>query len=524
VQDYADTLDPEAAFHTARARLEELIAAAREHGLQGTWSADAAEQAVTGDGRAVELAVLQGFFDTRAAAEAAARAAGQLPCPRDAAGIEHRRVESGHVRHQATTVGCVTVRRLAFRARGAENLYPGDAELNLPRGLHSHEIAKMAAIESARGSFADATAAITRRCGPVAAPAQVRALAISAAADFDAFYTARVHTPGPDVDLLVLSADAKGIVMRPEDLREGTRKAAQAAAARGGALGDQHAGRKRMATLGTVYDAKPSPRRPHDVITITTADKHKPGLRKKTRTDLEAAGKRPGPKAFNKWLTGSVADDADQVIARMFAQAIDRDPDHRRIWIVLVDGAVPQLEAIKTQAAACGVDIHIVIDFIHVLQYLHAAARAAHPGTPAAAEQALAAWALACLNGRSTHVAAELADLQDSPDTRPEEDRKPIRDAVTYLTNKAEHLRYDTALAKGWPIATGVIEGACRHLIGDRLDITGARWSLAGAEAVLKLRALVANDDFDAYWAFHLKQEHRRNHQTRYQQDYLLTA
>lgn len=54
-----------------------------------------------------------------------------------------------------------------------------------------------------------------------------------------------------------------------------------------------------------------------------------------------------------------------------------------------------------------------------------------------------------------------------------------------------------TALNMGWPIATGSVEGACRHLIGDRLDITGARWGLAAAEAVLKLRAVHTNDDLD---------------------------
>jgi hypothetical protein len=79
-------------------------------------------------------------------------------------------------------------------------------------------------------------------------------------------------------------------------------------------------------------------------------------------------------------------------------------------------------------------------------------------------------------------------------------------------------------LAAGWPIATGVIEGACRHLIGDRLDITGARWGLPGAEAILKLRAMIANGDFDTYWRFHLAQDHRRVHQTRYQAEHDLTA
>ena len=88
---------------------------------------------------------------------------------------------------------------------------------------------------------------------------------------------------------------------------------------------------------------------------------------------------------------------------------------------------------------------------------------------------------------------------------------------LSYPRNKHDYLGYDTALAKGWPIASGVIEGACRYLIADRLDIAGARWSLQGAEAVLKLRALIANGDFDTYWRFHVGREHQRNHQARYQ-------
>jgi hypothetical protein len=78
------------------------------------------------------------------------------------------------------------------------------------------------------------------------------------------------------------------------------------------------------------------------------------------------------------------------------------------------------------------------------------------------------------------------------------------------------YLDYPTALKQGWPIATGIIEGACRHLVKDRMDLTGARWGLHGAEAVLKLRALRCNDDFDAYWRYHLAQEQRRIHRSRY--------
>jgi hypothetical protein len=83
-----------------------------------------------------------------------------------------------------------------------------------------------------------------------------------------------------------------------------------------------------------------------------------------------------------------------------------------------------------------------------------------------------------------------------------------------------EYLHYDQALASGWPIATGVVEGACRHLIGDRFGITGSRWSVEGAEAILRLRAIIDNGDFETSRAFHIRREHDRVHQGRHQGEY----
>ena len=99
--------------------------------------------------------------------------------------------------------------------------------------------------------------------------------------------------------------------------------------------------------------------------------------------------------------------------------------------------------------------------------------------------------------------------LRPGPRSHPQTSRSPEKCPRT-------RGRSTTALSQGWPIATGIVEGACRHLIQDRMDITGARWGLAGAEAILKLRALKANGDFDAYWRYHLAQEHHHVHQTRY--------
>jgi hypothetical protein len=231
--------------------------------------------------------------------------------------------------------------------------------------------------------------------------------------------------------------------------------------------------RKRMATLGCVYDAEPSPRRPHDVIAP-------PRGRHGSRTP------RPRPRATAKWLAGSVEHDPAAVIAAAFSQAEARDRQHQRTWVVLVDGAEHQLGLIRAEAACRGVTVHIVIDLIHVLEYIWKAAWSLHHAGDPAAEDRVAAKALAVLADHSARAAAEITAEADA--------------CVRYLVGKDEYLRYDQALAAGWPVATGVIEGACRHLIGDRLDITGARWGLQGAEAVLTLRAVISNGDFDEYW------------------------
>ena len=113
------------------------------------------------------------------------------------------------------------------------------------------------------------------------------------------------------------------------------------------------------------------------------------------------------------------------------------------------------------------------------------------------------------LEGKAGRVAAAMRRAATvagfSKDTR-----KPVDRCADYLLKYAPYLHYDRYLAAGYPIATGVIEGACRHLVRDRMELTGARWRLVGAESVLKLRALRASGDFDAYWDFHEAREYER--------------
>jgi hypothetical protein len=180
-------------------------------------------------------------------------------------GVVRGRVEAGHARSLETVFGTVSFARLAYRAPGQRNLYVADAQLNLPVERHSHGLRRLAALEAARGSFDDAVAAIERQTGQRLGKRQVQELAQLAGADFEGFYASRRSAPAKTQAVLVLSADAKGILMRPEALRAATKNKANAAqqaragpAPAGRLACAQQPYRKRMAEIGAVM----TPRRP----------------------------------------------------------------------------------------------------------------------------------------------------------------------------------------------------------------------------------------------------------------------
>jgi hypothetical protein len=440
--------------------------------------------------------MLQGHFDRRAASEE------PVAEVIDADGVAHRYLEKDHDRDLATIVGTVEVRRFAYRRRASENLYPADAAANLPEGLHSHGLRELAAIEASRGSFEEATEALGRASGVAVAKRQVEGLAKAAALDFAAFYEAAARPLAEDDEVVVISADGKGIAMRPDALRPATAAAAAKAEHKldGRLSKGEKRNRKRMAELGGVYTVSPVPRTPADVM----ARSHDEGPPK------------PAPVAKNKWLTASVVDDAAGVIAAVFDEAERRDPGHERDWVALVDGNNHQIDRIKAEAKARGIDkLTIVVDWVHVLEYIWSAVWSFFSEGDPAAEEWVGEKALAVLEGKAVLVAAAIRrkattlGLGDS-------ERKNADTCADYLLAKAAFLDYPTALAAGWPIATGIIEGACRHLVRDRMAVTGARWGLEGAETVLKLRALRSNGDWESYWRFHRAQERRRVHESCY--------
>jgi len=307
-------------------------------------------------------------------------------------------------------------------------------------------------------------------------------------------------------DLLVMTGDGKGVVMRREHLRAETRKKAEAATPKleTRKTKGEKKDRKRMAAVAAVYAVGPHVRTAEDVVD---------GLRRVRLVRDPTKPKPPRPEAKRVWA--SIVDDMAAVVAQMFDEAERRDPLRRKRWMFVADGD-PNLErAVRNEAKRRGVKVLLVLDFIHALEYLWKAGHALY----AEGSRELEDWVLdrltAILHGKVSNV---VAGMRRSATKRglAKKAREPIDIAARYLLKRTGMMRYDQLLALGAPIASGVIEGTCRGLVNDRLDLTGARWSVAGAEAILRLRAIIRSGDWDEYWGFHITSERDRNHDSRH--------
>ena len=455
------------------------------------------EQQVLLASREIARRMLQAHFDLRAQRE--------LGAPRPTA-VAHDARACQQVCNLDTIVGRVRVTRRAWKRKGAPTLRPLDAAVDLPREVYSAGVRRFVCEQLAERSVERCGEAL-RAMGIDVPRRQCEQLALRMAQDFDAFYREREPPANDTADastLLVLSTDSKGVRMVPRGLREATRKAAAREAA-SHVRGDPMAARqqrphdRRMAVVTAVWDQPRCVREASEIV-----EQFKPAAQRRTP-------RKALPRPQNKRVAATVAHDQRAAIGAMFDEAQRRDPEHRRTWVVVIDGSDPQAEAVQREADQRGVRVVIVLDLIHVLHYLWRAAIAIHNGTNAAAERWVRTYVGKLLTRPVVDVVAGLrqsATLHAIKAAR----GTAVDVCATYLLARSAHLDYATALREGLPIASGVIEGACRSLVQDRMGITGARWSVEGAEAVLRIRALIASGDWHAYCRFHRVKEHARNY------------
>jgi hypothetical protein len=407
--------------------------------------------------------------------------------------------------------GRMTVRRHGLTLAGKRKArFPMDEQLSLPPEIYALSLRKRVADAAVDASFDRSVTRVDGDTSGHVPKRQAEQEVVRAAGDFEVFYKERTPPTNDSLSsqaLQVMSTDCKGVTMRPEALREATRKDAEAAnnaAVRGDPMATRKARRsdKRMAVVTAVWEQERHKRTAKDVLERLHRDPE--GRKRKPRP-------QKAPKPQNKRVAASVTKSLADGVAEMFDEAQRRNPKGERRNVVLLDGDDHQKDHVHAEAKKRGMSITVVLDVIHVIHYLWTIAMLLCGGVPKKAER----WTGHILTQLLTrHPLDVIATIRQTATNRhlSAPDRAGVDAAVEYLDKNSLYIHYALFLKDGLPIATGVIEGACRYLVQDRMGITGARWGLAVAEAVLKLRAIRTSGDWDEYWRVHLKREHARNY------------
>jgi hypothetical protein len=379
--------------------------------------------------------------------------------------------------------GKLWLRRHYFVAPGHDGCCPLDATLSLPEHCYSDLLREWSDYDATDGAYRETASTLARILG---LDLSIQALETSVrtdARDVATFYA----QPPASTDLalagsiLVVQADGKGIPMVQPSTADPPLRLGKG----------QKRTKKKEAIVTSLYTIAPYVRRPADVRAAL--------LHEELRAD-HPTRPRPVGKETRATLDGKAA-----AVQRLQQRATQRDGTHIRARVALTDGA----ESLQQHMITTFPEHILILDIIHASEYLWATATALLGETSPARTPWVATKLELVLAGQTQTVITELAQDVTCP-TWTEAQRAAIQRTIGYYERNQAYMRYDHYLAQGWPIGTGVVEGACGHLVKDRMEQAGMRWTQGGAQAILDLRAVRLNDDWDAYWQFHRQQQHQR--------------
>jgi hypothetical protein len=259
-----------------------------------------------------------------------------------------------------------------------------------------------------------------------------------------------------------------------------------------------------MATVGTVYTIETSPRTPEEVIESlfgnSTRDKQKERPRPKNKELFASLPQRQGVDESSS---------TELVFNWLELQARQRNPDSGKPNVIIMDGQ-PSLWETRNIFFP-GSDVIEILDLLHVTPRLWTAAHLFHPEGSAEAVGFVRSYLHIVLQGEVERAIANLKQLGKSRNLKGVKKRS-LDTICKYMKKNKNRMRYGEYLRKGYPIASGVIEGACRHLIKDRMERAGMRWSETGAQAMLDLRSVHLNGDWDNFMKFRITEQTKKIH------------
>jgi len=409
------------------------------------------------------------------------------------AGRSLRRLEAPHERRYVSVFGELTIRRYVYGTRETQKheVVPTDALLGLPEGDFSQLLQEWDQAFCVQGSYEQSRQTVARVLGIGQSVRSLEQMNLALAQSVEPFRDSQPTPPaGEEGAILVLTADGKGVPMR-RDARQ------DPPAVRGRRKKGDKANQKRMACVGAVYTIAPFVRTAEEVVDeVLRADRQ---------------GDRPQPchKQLRAELTrpidGVEVNGKERIFSWFAAQVKARNPSGGKPVVCVMDGE----RALWKKLLALVATVVCILDLFHVLERLWQAAHCFHPEGSAAARVFVTDRLLRLLRGEVGYVIGGLKQMATKQKLRGARARQ-LSAVIGYLQRNRRFMRYDEYLAAGYPIGSGVAEGACRHLVKDRMELTGMHWRTAGAQAMLDLRAVYLNGEWNAFQQHRIDQERRR--------------
>lgn len=376
--------------------------------------------------------------------------------------------------------GAIRIQRAYYHRPGSPGICPLDGELNLPERGYSYVVQELSSRLAVNMSYENA-AEILSSFFPVKMPIRsLERIVGDTCDDVERFYGEKAPAQvGPEAVVTVATVDKKGIVIRKPTTGGPPSEAVSS--------DPDKPGKKKMATVISAYTTPRHLRTPEDIV---------------QEMSQEVVPKsKPKPEDKHTW--GSLTESPETTVASLRQAANQRLP-HGNELVCILDGE----RSLWTLVYQYFPTAFFVLDIFHVLQHLAKAAHCFHEeGSPHAREFVTERLRM-LLTGRAGKLIGGLKQML-TKHRLSNAKRYDLAQVIGYLERNRKHMRYEICLARGYPIGSGVIEGACRNLINDRLELTGMSWTIKGAESVIRLRAVHINNDWDTFW------KHRREYQRR---------
>jgi hypothetical protein len=457
----------------------------------GRMEAGEAEREILNRLREIGRLGVEGFF--------AAKGAGDVgPWLEGDDGTLYERETRDHTRTYLSLFGKVKVRRVGYRHRGLPAVFPLDAEANLPRRGFSYVLQEFVNDCTRVGPFREAVRHMKKWVGQPVWEHSAETISRESSCDYDAYYDDRpAPDAAPDGDIIVASFDGKGVPMIKKEAAKLKAKPGK---------GEKRQ-KKKEALVGVCYTVDPKVREPDDIARALIYG----GRDEEGADDTQKRAKTESPRARDVRRMASLVKPKEEVFDAISAEVEARDPHANNVLAILVDGDRGLERLAKTTFCKKRDGVFLILDILHAAGYLWDAAHAFHPEGSAAAKAFAYERLVQILKGRVGYVIGGLKSAKTKRGLRGAK-AKTVDKCTGYFEKRKHMMAYDEYLNWGLPIATGVVESSCNSLVKNRMEGCGMRWSVEGAEAMLRLRSVYLSDDWQDYWCYHVEAEGRRLH------------